>query len=101
MASGNVLEWALTMPVADVGVPSEYEVVQEHREVVETYIQGERMTGRLLGPFQRRKFLDVQVSPFGVIPKSEPGKWRLIEDLSSPEGSSVLRELFSVMYVSG
>ena len=31
----------------------------------------------------------MQVSPFGVIPKSEPGKWRLIIDLSSPMGGSV------------
>ena len=31
----------------------------------------------------------MQVSPFGVIPKSEPGKWCLIVNLSFPEGSSV------------
>ena len=32
----------------------------------------------------------VQISRFGVIPKaSQPGKWRLILDLSSPDGSSV------------
>ena len=31
-----------------------------------------------------------QLSPFGVIPKSnQPGKWRLIGDLSSPDGRSV------------
>ena len=31
-----------------------------------------------------------QTSPFGVIPKSgQPGRWRLIVDLSSPEGRSV------------
>ena len=28
-------------------------------------------------------------SRFGIIPKSTPGKWRLIVDLSSPEGGSV------------
>jgi len=28
-------------------------------------------------------------SKFGVIPKGTPGKWRLIVDLSAPEGSSV------------
>ena len=32
---------------------------------------------------------NIQVNPFGVIPKSEPGKWRLIVDLSSPKGGSV------------
>lgn len=56
--------------------------VIEHREVVESYVQGEREAGRLLGPW-------VQVSPFGVIPKKDPGKWRLICDLSSPCGASV------------
>ena len=32
-----------------------------------------------------------QLSPFGVIRKSLPGKWRLIVDLSSPNGGSVFR----------
>ena len=32
----------------------------------------------------------LQISRFGVIPKPhQPGKWRLITDLSSPEGSSI------------
>ena len=52
-------------------------------------MDGERQAGRVLGPFDRDQFPMVQVSPFGVIPKSEPGKWRLILDLSSPEGFSV------------
>ena len=44
------------------------------------------------------------MSPFGVIPKSEVGKWRLILDLSSPEGFSVndgiKSELCSLSYMS-
>ena len=44
-------------------------------------------------------------SPFGVIPKKhKPGKWRLIIDLSAPEGSSVndgiAKELCSLAYTS-
>ena len=31
----------------------------------------------------------LQTSRFGVIPKSTPGKWRLIVNLSAPEGASV------------
>ena len=46
--------------------------VQEHGEVVEAYVQGEREAGRLLGPFERSQFPEIQVSAFGVIPKSEP-----------------------------
>ena len=35
-------------------------------------------------------FPNLQVSSFGVIPKKgQPGKWRLIVDLSSPGGASV------------
>jgi hypothetical protein len=63
--------------------------VAEHREVVDAYVQGENRAGRLLGPFDRSKYPGVQVSSFGVIPKSDPGEWRLIVDLSSPVDWSV------------
>ena len=43
-------------------------------------------------------------SPFGVIPKSEVGKWRLIIDLSAPIGSSmnddINKDLYSLTYLS-
>jgi hypothetical protein len=47
----------------------------------------------------------LQVSPFGVIPKKhKPNKWRLIVDLSSPQGQSVNdaipADLCSVSYTS-
>ena len=78
--------------------------VQDHKEVVEAYIGEERQAGRLLGPFCKHYFTQVQVSPFGVIPKSEVGKWTLILDLSSPEGFSVNdrinRELCSLSCMS-
>lgn len=78
--------------------------VSEHKDVVEKYIGGECAAKRLLGPFDRSHFPHVHVSPFGVIPKSEPGKWRLILDLSSPEGGSVndgiSKELCSLSYMS-
>ena len=46
-----------------------------------------------------------RVTRFGVIPKNnQPGQWRLILDLSSPEGHSVNdgipKPLFSVHYVT-
>ena len=49
--------------------------------------------------------LAVHCSPFGAIPKKgKTNEWRLIVDLSSPEGSSVndgiSRELASLTYVS-
>ncbi len=47
----------------------------------------------------------MQCSPFGVIPKKgRPGKWRLIVNLSAPDGGStndgIARELASVAYTS-
>ena len=78
--------------------------VSQHRDVVEQYIGEEREAGRVLGPFKLSTFPHVQVSPFGVIPKAEPGKWRLILDLSSPNGNSVndgiAKELCSLSYTT-
>ncbi len=60
-----------------------------HSQVVEEYLRKECSAGRVVGPLSLRDFPSVQVSPFGVTPKSTPGKWRLIVDLSSPHGGSV------------
>ncbi len=75
-----------------------------HEEVVERYIAAECEAKRLLGPLDKSKFPRVHVSPFGVIPKSEAGKWRLILDLSSPTESSVNdgidKQVCSLSYIS-
>ena len=58
--------------------------------VVDEYLDKEIKHGRVLGPFNPEDYPSVQVSRFGVIPKNhQPGKWRLIVDLSHPAGSSV------------
>lgn len=58
--------------------------------VVSSYLQEELRLGRVaVFPLDLGSHL-VQLSPFGVIPKrGQPGKWRLILDLSSPSGRSV------------
>lgn len=63
----------------------------EHREVVTEYLANERALGRVTGPIGdvALKQQRVHISPFGVIPKKTPGKWRLIVDLSAPKGQSV------------
>ena len=59
-------------------------------DLVGQHIQEERAAGRLLGPLPPALARDCQVSPIGLIPKPhQPGRWRLIVDLSSPRGSSV------------
>ena len=47
----------------------------------------------------------IHCSPFGVIPKkNKPNKWRLILDLSSPEGQSINdgigKDMASLTYIS-
>ena len=63
--------------------------MKEHPDVIQDYLAKECSEGRIVGPFPLDSFPQVQVSHFGVIPKSSSGKWRLILDLSSPEGLSV------------
>ena len=45
--------------------------------------------GRIVGPFPSRPLQRLIVSPVGLVPKSEPGSFRLIQHLSFPAGSSV------------
>ena len=62
----------------------------EYPEVVQAYLDKEVALGRAVGPVDLASVPEgTQLSPFGVIPKSQPGKWRLIVDLSSPDGGSV------------
>ncbi|XP_048576190.1 uncharacterized protein LOC125557550 [Nematostella vectensis] len=63
---------------------------QEHPSVVDDYLANEVSLGRVAGPFAYPPFPNLHISKSGVIPKSgQPGKWRLIVGLSSPEGASV------------
>ena len=62
----------------------------DHPEVIDQYVVGECNAGRILGPFRRGAVDGLQVNRLGVVPKGHvPGKWRLITDLSFPEGASV------------
>jgi len=77
----------------------------EHPSVIDSYLQSEVSARRVAGPFPSPPVAPLHNSRFGVIPKNnQPGKWRLILDLSSPEGHSVndgiLKPAFTVQYVS-
>ena len=61
----------------------------DNPHVIRDYLRTECEAGRVLGPLDPSCHQDIHTSRFGVIPKSTPGKWRLIVDMSSPEGSSV------------
>ncbi|KAJ1200409.1 hypothetical protein NDU88_004233 [Pleurodeles waltl] len=64
----------------------------------------ERALGRLVGPFKSPPLAGFVCSPLGVVPKKEPGQFRLIHNLSAPKGSSVNDaidpQLCSVHYAS-
>lgn len=76
----------------------------QNSQVIDKYLENEILKGRLAGPFNQSPLPQLQLSSFGVIPKrGQPGKWRLIVDLSSPRGCSVNdginREDFTLQYV--
>ena len=88
------------MPAHD-NLPS----VVSHPAVVQEYLEKECSLGRMVGPLPKGSTAGLQISPFGVIPKGHtPGKWRLIVDLSHPEGRNVSDEISkehsSLAYVS-
>ena len=73
-------------------------------QVIDSYLENEVRRQRVAGPYDSPPIPDLQISSFGVIPKrGQPGKWRLIVDLSSPRGLSVNdgidREEFTLQYV--
>ena len=81
--------------------------VDEHPQVVQEFLDREVAESRLwdVGSVEEAATMGVHCSPFGVIPmKGKPGKWRLILDLSAPEGFSVNdgipKDLCSLGYMS-
>ncbi len=77
-----------------------------HPESVTEYLATEVKAGHIV-EIPKEYTETVQISRFGVIPKSnQPGKWRLVLDLSSPDGASVndgidSRVMFDCLCVSG
>ena len=79
----------------------------EQPEVVEKYLHEELQANWVIKihPSDDVKGLDIQCSPFGVIPKkNRHNKWRLIIDLLAPQSHSVndgiSKELATLSYVS-
>ena len=76
--------------------------VMNNVEVVDSIVQKEIKLGRVRGPFDYPPLTKFHVSPLGLIPKHEPGSYRLIHNLSFPPDESVNaaipRELCTVTY---
>ena len=73
-------------------------------EVIQDYLVREYMEDRIIGPLPLSHFPMIYTSRFGVIPKSSPGKWHLIMDLSASEGhninNGIRKDLCSLNYVT-
>ena len=72
--------------------------------VIDDYLHRELAKGHIAGPFSSPLLPHLHISRFGVIPKRhQPGKWRLILNLSSPDGHSVndgiRKDPFTVQYM--
>ena len=70
--------------------------------LVNEKINHEIHLGRIAGPFDEPPFFNFHSSPLGLVPKHDPGKFRLIHDLSFPKGDSInsytSREFTTVKY---
>ena len=70
--------------------------------LVQEKIDKEISAGRVEGPFLTPPFSTFRVSPLGIVPKKEPGQFRMIHHLSHPKGESVNdhidKDLCSVQY---
>ena len=68
---------------------SRHDFCQDTLHMVTDYLQAECTLGRVISPLEASP-PGLMVSKFGVIPKKyQLGKWRLILDLSYPQGQSV------------
>ena len=62
----------------------------ENSKVIDDYQAREVEAGRVISPLEHQSMPVVHINHFGVIPKNhQPGRWRLIVDLSPPSGFSV------------
>jgi hypothetical protein len=62
---------------------------RQNIDALESFIHDEISSGRVAGPFASPPYDPFVVSPLGIVPKKEIGKFRVIHDLSFPEGGSV------------
>lgn len=76
----------------------------QNPKIVQQKIDKELKEQRIAGPFAEPPFPQFRVSPIGLVPKKQPGEFRLIHHLSYPQGFSVNdfidSELCSVQYTS-
>ena len=82
---------------------SNMQTATQRPKVIWTYLVEECSEGRVLGPLDPAQYPFVHTNRFGVIPKGSSGKWRLIGNMSAPEGAGVngrvSKSLSSLSYI--
>ena len=74
----------------DTRVSARHNLPPRNPAAITEYFQNELRLGRITKCPRGEWHREIHVSPIGIIPKkNKPGKWRLIVDLSSPDGASV------------
>lgn len=61
----------------------------EHKIELKEKILKEINLGRIVGPFDNLPIPNLQISPIGIVPKSDGVSWRLITHLSFPRGMGI------------
>lgn len=70
-------------------VSKNHSSASQQADLVMKKLMEEVELGRVAGPFNDIPIDNLIVSPIGLVPKSTPGEFRLIFDLSFPHGSSI------------
>ena len=71
-------------------VSAKHNLPPRNPAAITEYLQNELRLGRITKCPSGEGHREIHISPIGIIPKkNKPGKWRLIVDLSSPDGASV------------
>lgn len=62
---------------------------EQNPEAIEKYLEKEKSAGRVVGPFEKPPFQDFMLYPMAAVPKTTVGDFRILANLSFPEGQSV------------
>lgn len=69
--------------------PKNHSSALKHSNVIQDHIRKGLSLKIIAGPYATPPYSQFVSSPLGVVPKSEPGKFRVIHDLSYPKENSV------------
>ena len=92
-----------TSPVCGINIAPNHLSALRSIQSVSSYLESRCVSDQTAGPFTEPPFNDMPISGLGIIPKKN-GKFRVIHDLSAPDGLSVNDaipiEQFSLQYGS-